>query len=115
MNSRSSSENVRASRVLRRFSPDEVMPMLEKAYADAGHLHRVRVRIPDRPGVIAAIAQALGAERINISDFQLQHDSPERGGTMTLLVTGEGEATRAAELLEAQGYGVVVSAVLDEE
>ena len=39
-----------------------------------------------------AITQALGAERINIEDFELQHISPERGGTMTLLVTGEGEA-----------------------
>jgi hypothetical protein len=40
--------------------------------------------------------------------------SPERGGTLSVLVTGEGEAQRAADLLEAQGYGVVVSAVLDE-
>ena len=70
--------------------------------------------MPDRPGVFAAITQALGAERINIEDFELQHISPERGGTVTLLVTGEGEARRAAELLEGQGYGVVVSAVLDD-
>ena len=88
--------------------------MLESAYADPGALHRVRVHIPDRPGVLAAITQALGAERINIADFELHHDSPERGGTLTLLVTGEDEAARAAELLESQGYGVVVSAVLDE-
>ena len=40
--------------------------------------------------------------------------SPERGGTLSVLVTGEAEAARAAELLEGQGYGVVVSAVLDE-
>jgi hypothetical protein len=40
--------------------------------------------------------------------------SPERGGTLTVLVTGEGEARRAAELLESQGYGVSVSTVLDE-
>jgi prephenate dehydrogenase len=88
--------------------------MLDKAYADAGALHRVRVHIPDRPGVIAAITQAFGAERINIEDFELQHISPERGGTVTLLVTGDSEARRAAELLEGQGYGVVVSAVLDD-
>jgi hypothetical protein len=31
-----------------------------------------------------------------------------------LLISGEREATRAAELLEEQGYGVVVSPVLDE-
>jgi prephenate dehydrogenase len=88
--------------------------MLERAYADAGALHRLRVHVPDRPGVLAGITQALGADRINIDDFELQHMSPERGGTVTLLVSGEGEARRAAALLEAQGYGVVVSAVLDE-
>jgi prephenate dehydrogenase len=88
--------------------------MLEEAFRDAGALHRVRVHVPDRPGVFAGITQALGAERINIEDFELQHISPERGGTVTVVVRGEGEARRAAELLEAQGYGVVVSAVLDE-
>jgi prephenate dehydrogenase len=88
--------------------------MLETAYTDAGALFRVSVHVPDRPGVFAGITQALGAERINIEDFELEHISPERGGTVTLLVTGETEARRAAELLERQGYGVVVSAVLDE-
>ena len=88
--------------------------MLETAYTDAGALYRVSVHVPDRPGVFAGITQALGAERINIEDFELEHISPERGGTVTLLVTGEHEARRAAELLERQGYGVVVSAVLDE-
>jgi prephenate dehydrogenase len=88
--------------------------MLERAYGDAGALHRLRVHVPDRPGVLAGITQALGAERINIEDFELQHMSPERGGTLTVLVTGESEAQRAADLLEGQGYSVVVSAVLDE-
>ena len=80
--------------------------------ADPGELHQLRVHVPDRPGVLAGITQALGAERINIEDFELHHVSPERGGTLTLLVTGEGEAERAAALLEAQGYGVLVSPVL---
>ena len=88
--------------------------MLARAYSDAGALHRLQVHVPDRPGVFAGIAQALGAERINIEDFEFEHVSPERGGTMTLLVTGESEARRAAELLEGQGYGVVVSAELDD-
>jgi hypothetical protein len=64
--------------------------------------------------VIAGIAQALGAERINIADFDLQHLSSDRGGTLTVLVAGEQEAARAAAILEAQGYGVVVAPVLDE-
>jgi prephenate dehydrogenase len=87
--------------------------MLEEAFRDAGALHRVRVHVPDRPGVFAGITQALGAERINIEDFELQHMSPERGGVLTVLVTGEEPARRAAELLEAQGYGVVVSPVVE--
>jgi len=87
--------------------------MLEREYPDPGELQRLRVHVPDRPGVLAGITQALGAERINIEDFELHHVSPERGGTLTLLVGGEGEAERAAALLESQGYSVVVSAVLD--
>ena len=88
--------------------------MLEQAFPDPGELHQLRVHVPDRPGVLAGITQALGAQRINIEDFELHHVSPERGGTLTLLVTGAGEAERAATLLESQGYGVVVSPVLDE-
>jgi len=88
--------------------------LLETAYDDAGELQRLRVHIPDRPGVIAGIAQALGAERINIAGFDLQHLSSERGGTLAILVAGEGEAARAADLLEGQGYGVVVSPVIDD-
>jgi prephenate dehydrogenase len=87
--------------------------LLETAYDDPGELQRLRVHVPDRPGVIAGIAQALGAERINIADFDLQHLSSERGGTITILVAGEQEAARAAEILEAQGYGVVVAPVLE--
>ena len=85
--------------------------MLADAYPDATDLHRVRVHVPDRPGVLAGITQALGAERINIEDFELRHVSAERGGTLTVLVAGAEQAARAAALLEAQGYGVVVSAV----
>ena len=88
--------------------------LLEVAYPDPGALHRLRVHVPDRPGVLAAITQGLGAERINIEDFDLQHLTPDRGGVLLLLISGERQATRAAELLEEQGYGVVLSPVLDE-
>ncbi|MGI8972622.1 MAG: prephenate dehydrogenase/arogenate dehydrogenase family protein [Gaiella sp.] len=88
--------------------------MLATAYEDPGALHRLRVHIPDRPGVLAGIFQALGAERINVSDFEMEHLSPDRGGTLTVLVSGSEEAGRAADLLEAQGYGVVVAPVIDE-
>ena len=88
--------------------------MLATAFADPGDLQRLRIHISDRPGVLAGIFQALGAERINVEDFELDHVSAERGGTLTVLVSGEGEAGRATELLEQQGYGVVSAPVIDE-
>jgi prephenate dehydrogenase len=87
--------------------------MLAEAFPDPGALQQLYVHVPDRPGVLAGITQALGAARINIEDFELQHVSPERGGNLTLLVAGEDAARRAAELLEEQGYGVVVEPVLE--
>src|SRR6478735_9021915 len=69
--------------------------MLAGAYTtEPGELQRVRVHIPDRPGVLAGITQALGAQRINIEDFELRHFSPERGGVLSILVSGESEARR---------------------
>lgn len=88
--------------------------MLAQAFADPGALQRLRIHIPDRPGVLAGIFQALGAERINIEDFELEHLSTERGGTLTVLVTGADEAHRAAAILEAQGYSAVVAPVIEE-
>jgi prephenate dehydrogenase len=88
--------------------------LLEQAYEDAGALQRLQVHIPDRPGVLSGITQALGAEQINIEDFELSHMTPERGGTLEVLVTGEQAARRAAELLEAQGYSVIVAPAFEE-
>ena len=89
--------------------------LLAEAYADPGELHRLSVHVPDRAGVLAGITQALGAERINIEDFELRHLSPERGGTLTLLVAGADEAARAVGLLEAQGYEAALAPVLERE
>ncbi len=88
--------------------------LLEQAYPDAGALQRLQVHVPDRPGVLSAITQALGAERINIEGFELAHMTPERGGTLGILVAGEEPAARAAGMLEAQGYAVIVSPELEE-
>jgi prephenate dehydrogenase len=87
--------------------------MLAEAFPDPGALQQLHVHVPDRPGVLAGITQALGAARINIEDFELQHVSPDRGGNLTVLVAGEDAAHRAADLLEEQGYGVVVEPVLE--
>ena len=88
--------------------------MLADAFDAPGELQRIDVHVPDRPGVLAGITQALGAERINVEDFEMEHLSTDRGGTLTILVAGAAEAERAAALLEAQGYSAAVSRILDE-
>ena len=88
--------------------------LLATAYEDPGGLQRLRVHIPDRPGVLAGIFQALGAERINVEDFEMEHLSTERGGTLTILVAGEAEAARAVALLDAQGYTAVAAPVIEQ-
>jgi prephenate dehydrogenase len=75
------------------------------AYRTApAELNRVRVRIPDRPGVLAQITQLLGGADINIEDFELRHVSPEYGGVLVILVAGADNASRARELLRREGY-----------
>jgi prephenate dehydrogenase len=67
-------------------------------------LNRIRVRIPDRPGVLARITQILGAAQINLEDFEMRHVSPEYGGVLVILVAGADNAARARELLRREGY-----------
>ena len=79
--------------------------MLEQAYrTDARQLHRIRVRVPDKPGVLARITQTLGAAGINIEDFELRHVSPEYGGVLVVLVSGSENLELARTLLRREGY-----------
>jgi prephenate dehydrogenase len=70
----------------------------------AAELNRIRVRIPDQPGVLARITQILGAAQINLEDFEMRHVSPEYGGVLVILVAGADNAERARELLRREGY-----------
>jgi len=75
------------------------------AYRTApAQLNRIRIRVPDRPGVLARITQILGAAQINLEDFELRHVSPEYGGVLVILVAGADNAERARELLRREGY-----------
>jgi prephenate dehydrogenase len=89
--------------------------LLDAAYpATPEELFRVRAHVPDRPGVLSGITQALGAEGINIEDFELHHMSADRGGTVIVTVAGEQEAHRAVALLDALGYGAIVAPAVDD-
>jgi prephenate dehydrogenase len=75
------------------------------AYRTApAELNRIRIRIPDQPGVLARITQILGAAQINLEDFEMRHVSPEYGGVLVILVAGSDNAARARELLRREGY-----------
>jgi prephenate dehydrogenase len=75
------------------------------AYRTApAELNRIRIRVPDQPGVLARITQILGAAQINLEDFELRHVSPEYGGVLVILVAGAGNAERARELLRREGF-----------
>jgi prephenate dehydrogenase len=75
------------------------------AYKTApAQLNRIRIRVPDRPGVLARITQILGAAQINLEDFELRHVSPEYGGVLVILVAGADNAARARELLRREGF-----------
>ncbi len=89
--------------------------LLDTAYPDAGAVFRLEVHITDRPGVFAGITQALAVAGINIEDLEVHHVSPERGGTLGILVTGEQSAQRATGLLEAQGYSVITAPAFVED
>jgi prephenate dehydrogenase len=79
--------------------------MLGYAYrTEAKMLNRIRVRIPDTPGVLARITQTLGAAGINIEDFELRHVSPEYGGVLVILISGADNAELARNLLRREGY-----------
>jgi hypothetical protein len=88
--------------------------LLDAAYpATPEELYRVRVHVPDRPGVLSGITQALGAEGINIEDFELHHMSADRGGTVIVTIAGAHEAERAVTLLDGLGYGAIAAPAVD--
>ncbi len=89
--------------------------MLAEAYRTTPEeLHRVRVRVPDRPGAISGITQALGAQGINIEDFELHHLSTDVGGTVVVIIAGADHAARAVELLDSHGYQATTTSVVEQ-
>ena len=63
--------------------------------------------------IVGLMAVVLGVILVSASTVTCGNDTMREGDVC--LITGEDEARRAAELLEAQGYGVLVSPVLGEQ
>jgi prephenate dehydrogenase len=66
----------------------------------------LRVSVPNRPGVVAEVALALGQAGVNIVDMALAPAADNASGTISLWLDGERQAGEAEALLAALGYAV---------
>jgi prephenate dehydrogenase len=64
-----------------------------------GAIHELRLVVPNRPGIVASVALALGKAGVNIVDMALAPAADMRSGAMTLWIAGDAEAARADAVL----------------
>jgi prephenate dehydrogenase len=67
----------------------------------------LRASVPNRPGVIAEIALALGRAGVNILDMVLSPSQDNRQGVVALWIAGDEHSGRARELIAELGFPVV--------
>jgi prephenate dehydrogenase len=73
-----------------------------------GDVRSVRVAVPNRPGVLAEIALALGSAGIDLADLQLHPAADRATGTIVLWIEGDGATQKAVALVEQLGHAVAV-------
>ncbi len=78
--------------------------LLDAGFA-GGAVREIRVQVPNRPGVVAQLALALGRAGINISDMALAPSVGDEAGSVALWVARD-QAARAAELIGELGFWV---------
>jgi prephenate dehydrogenase len=69
-------------------------------------VHELRVAVPNRPGVVAEVALALGRAGVNIADMALYPTPDRSSGTIALWVAGEAAAAEAERLVRGLGLEV---------
>jgi prephenate dehydrogenase len=79
--------------------------LIEAEIAD-GPLHELRVIVPNRPGILAELALALGRAGVNIEDMALYPAADMSSGAVSLYIAGDDEADRAEELVRGLGHDV---------
>jgi prephenate dehydrogenase len=105
-----------AADLLRSGGSDEVSAWHERAGNNrrelieaeiaGGPLHELRVRVPNRPGIVAELALGLGRAGVNIEDMALYPAADMSSGAVSLYVAGDDEADRAEDLVRALGHDV---------
>ena len=104
------------SRTLRGDDPQGVERWNERAREDrrrlleadlaGGQVHELQLTVPNRPGIVAQVALALGSSDVNIVDLALAPAPDMRSGAMTLWIAGDDQAARARELIRELGFPV---------
>ena len=84
---------------------DDRRRLLEADLA-GGKVVELRVSVPNRPGIVAQVALALGKAGVNILDMSLDPAPDMRSGAVSLWIAGEDAAARAEALVEGLGYPV---------
>ena len=79
---------------------------LLEAQLAGGPLFELRASVPNRPGVVAELALALGRAGVNITDMALYPAPDMSEGVVALWIAGEHEARRTEELVGKLGFPV---------
>ncbi len=79
---------------------------LLEADLEGGVVTELTVTVPNRPGIVAQVALALGRAGVNITDMSLAPAPDMRSGAMTLWIAGQEDADRAVKLIGELGYPV---------
>jgi prephenate dehydrogenase len=77
--------------------------LLESELA-GGPVSQVTLAVPNRPGIVAQVALAVGEAGVNIVDMALYPAPDMQSGAIALWVQGDGSAERVVEVVEALGY-----------
>jgi prephenate dehydrogenase len=79
---------------------------LLEADLEGGEVHELRIAVPNRPGVVAEVALALGRAGVNIVDMALYPTADFSSGTIALWVAGDDRAAQAQALVADLGLTV---------
>jgi prephenate dehydrogenase len=81
---------------------------LLEAGLQGGSVTELRLSVPNRPGIVAQVALALGKAGVNIADMALAPAPDMRSGSMTLWIAGDDDAERAKQLIVELGFPATV-------
>jgi prephenate dehydrogenase len=70
-----------------------------------GPVHELSIPVPNRPGIVAQLALALGRAGVNIVDMSLAPAPDMRSGAITLWIAGDDAAARAKEVVDGLDFG----------